>query len=196
MTPTLIGYVAKRIVKRGPDRSSEPPGGFPVGPPVEQLCSVSDCIATAPEGWRDRATHNAFDAYDSPDLAWSVVPTELRKDFDLFAYRLYPVQFLKGQEETLQALEWWDLTIKPMPRSFVPLGWDAVVGGNNASFGCSPLSCNGQAGLPGIPPVNRYCLLSSEQDAFDLARRFSISEPEPGPYCVVEVWRECPESSA
>jgi hypothetical protein len=190
MTPTFIGYLAKRIVKRGREGSHDTAGGFPVGPPVDEICSVSRCIANEPEGWRDGPEQNAFCVYDSPDLAWSVVPAESRKDFDLFAYHLYPVQYEDGREENLEALEWWDLAVEPMSPSFVRLGWDVVVGGSHSSFGCSPLSCNGQAGLAGIPAVNRYCLLSSEQEGLVLAREFSISKPEPGPYCVVEVWRK------
>lgn len=195
MTPTHIGYLAKRIVKRVRVDSREATEVFPVGPPVEEICSVSDCIAKTAVGWRDGAKHNAFDVFDSPDLAWSVVPAGVRGDFELFAYRLYPVQYVEGRQETLDKLEWWDLAVEPMPGSFVRLGWDAVEGGNHSDFGCSPLSGNGQVGRTGIPAVNRYCLVSSEQDGFELAREFSISKPEPGPYCVVEVWRKGPAAA-
>lgn len=190
MTPTLIGYLPKRIVKRSHDGSCEAAMGFPVGPPVDQICSVSCCIAQGPAGWRGLAGNNPFDFYDSPALAWSAVPAVMQTGFELFAYRLYPAQFLDGREEKLEALEWWDPVVEPMSPSFVQLGWDAVVGGSDTSFGCSPLSCNGMAGLGGVAAVNRYCLLSSEQHGFEMAREFSISKPEPGPYCVVEVWRK------
>jgi hypothetical protein len=39
------------------------------------------------------------------------------------------------------------------------------------------------------PDMNRYCLVSKERAALELACRFSIDKPEPGPYCVVDVWR-------
>jgi hypothetical protein len=126
--------------------------------------------------------------YDRVELAWSVVPADARGDYELFAYRLYLVQFEEGLEEPI--LEWWDLDVEPMGSSFVRLGWDAVQGGNNSSFGCSPLSCNYEAGQRGMPPVNHYCLVDTEEVAIELARSFSISKPEPGPYCVVEVWRD------
>jgi hypothetical protein len=42
----------------------------------------------------------------------------------------------------------------------------------------------------GVPAVNRFCLVDTERDAVEMARAFSVSQPEPGPYCVVEVWRE------
>jgi len=35
--------------------------------------------------------------------------------------------------------------------------------------------------------VNRHCLVDSLEVAQELARRFSVEEPEPGPYYVVEV---------
>ena len=38
--------------------------------------------------------------------------------------------------------------------------------------------------------VNRYCFVATESEATDLARNFSVTKPEPGPYCVVEVWRD------
>lgn len=190
LIPTLIGYMAKRRVWRGG------PGGtiWPVAPStIEEICSVSRCIAAAPEAWRDGIGQNPFSVYDSPDLAWAQVPTDLRKEFDVFAYRLYPVYFADGREESVEALGQFELDVERLPENFVQLGWDAVQGGKDLGFGCSPLSCNGQAGQDGLPEVNRHCLVSSEALGLELARRFSVTKPEPGPYCVVEVWRATPE---
>jgi hypothetical protein len=83
-----------------------------------------------------------------------------------------------------------DPAVAPMADAFVCLGWDAVVGGNGHSFGCSPLSCNSGADIVRCPEINCYCLVADERAALALARSFSISQPEPGPYCVVEVWRD------
>ncbi len=191
MTGTLVGYFPKKRTTRSywaspyPDHPNAP---FPVGDPVEEIGSISDCIAQGPEGWRDQRRHNFYDLYDAPELAWGVVPAEARAGFELFAYRLYPVQFEHGREEPIDL--WWELAVESMPHSFVRLGWDAVQGGNHHGFGCSPLSCNMQASQVGIPAVNRYCLVGSEQEGNELARHFSVAEPEPGPYCVVEVWRD------
>lgn len=41
-----------------------------------------------------------------------------------------------------------------------------------------------------VLPLNRYCLVDTEDEGIELARSFCISKPEPGPYCVVEVWRD------
>lgn len=193
MIPVLIGYLAKRSVRRDQWSGSHPTGGFPAAPPVEEIASVSRCIAGPAEGWREFNRHNVHDLYDRPELAWSVVPEDQRAAFRLYAYRRYPVRFDDGHEEPAEEL--WDLTIEPIPRPFVRLGWDAVEGGPQSGLGCSPLSCNGLAALPGLPEPNRHCLASSRADAFALAREFSRSKPEPGPYCVIEVWRLPPETA-
>ena len=80
--------------------------------------------------------------------------------------------------------------VTPLPKAFDCLGYDAVELTDGQCLGCSPLSCNGEAAQH---PVNRYCLVATEQEGIALARRFSISKPEPGPYSVVEVWRETKE---
>jgi hypothetical protein len=103
------------------------------------------------------------------------------------------VQFEDGQEEAIDL--WWEPAVEPMTETFVRLGWDAVVGGNGHSFGCSPLSCNSGADIVRCPEINRYCLVGDERAATGLARSFSVTQPEPGPYCVVEVWRDLATST-
>jgi hypothetical protein len=195
MTWNLVGYFPKRRTTRAGWVSpwpNHPDPGFPCAPPVEEICSVSDCIAHGPEGWPQQWKHNPYAMYDGPALAWSIVPANIRSDYELFAYRLLQTQFIDGRDEPME--EWCELSIQPMPASFVRLGWDAVEGGNYQGFGCSPLTCNNQAGNFGrdasIPEVNRYALAATENDGIRLARHFSITKPEPGPYAVVEVWRE------
>jgi len=78
------------------------------------------------------------------------------------------------------------LETAPLPASFGRLGFDVVSRHSDATFECSPLSCNYMAREI---PVNRYCLIETEAEAFQVARDFSRSEPEPGSYCLVEVWR-------
>ncbi len=57
------------------------------------------------------------------------------------------------------------------------------------SFECSGLSCNHGAENES---VNEYCLVETESEAIRLAKKFSddSNDYEPGPYYVVEVWRE------
>ena len=191
MTWTLVGYFPKRQFSRSLWVVPSPEDlnyGFPFAAPVDEICSVSKCVAKGPAGWRDQRKENFYDMYNTPDLAWSVVPVEDRASFELFAYRLYLVEFDGGREEPME--EWWDLAVESIPSSFVRLGWDAVVGGNHHGFGCSPMSCNAGCDDVEIAKKNRYCLVSTEEEGLALARHFSICQPEPGPYCVVEVWRE------
>lgn len=180
MDRIFIGYFPKRRTTRSlPDPTSSEPAA--------EICSVSGCVARGPEGWEAFGKHNFYEKYDTPESAWGVVRAAERPEFALFAYWLLPVQFEDGLEEAIEP--WWELTAVPPDRPFVRLGWDAVVGGNHHGFGCSPLSCNNRAGEAGVPAVNRFCLADTEADALEMARSFSVTKPEPGPYCVVEVWR-------
>lgn len=187
----LIGYRAKRwATRRGwvspwPDY---PDVGFPCAAPVEEICSVSGCIARNAPSECDSDTVSPWGLYADPEQAQQATPVEEREQFAVYAYRLWTTQFELGSEELIDL--WWAPDAIPIPKNFSRLGWDAVVGGNEHCFGCSPLSCNCGSDLVRCPELNRYCLVSDEQAAIQLARRFSIDQPEPGPYCVVEVWRE------
>lgn len=186
MTWVLVGYIAKRRVTRAGWVSpwpNYPDAGFPCSAPVEEIGSVSNCIASG-----IGSTDDPLNLYADAGQAWAAVPVEARAGFALYAYRLWPVQFADGHEEAIDL--WWEPAVVPMADSFVRLGWDAVVGGNGHSFGCSPMSCNSGADIVRCPEINRYCLVADEPAALALARSFSITQPEPGPYCVVEVWRD------
>jgi hypothetical protein len=120
--------------------------------------------------------------YDTEELAWSVVRAEERHKFKLYAYFMFPVRFDGGREEPYELPA---LSVEPLPSSFIRLGYDAVSRSTGNDFECSPLSCNGMAEHV---PVNRHCLVDTEQEAFKLAREFSAGNCETGPYYVVEVW--------
>lgn len=51
-------------------------------------------------------------------------------------------------------------------------------------FECSPLSCNSMAA---DYHANEFCLFPSLEAAIIGAERFSIEQPEPGDYYIVEV---------
>ena len=150
---------------------------------VREICSVSTCISEAPPGWVDQWRHNEFGWFNTLDDAWSVVPDE-RSRYRLFAYRMSLTRFRKGnpQEVTVPA----DVHPDPIPHSFVSLGFDAVSKSMETVLGfeCSPLSCNAMAG---DVPANEFCLFPTEAAASAGAKAFSIEEPEPGDYYVVEV---------
>lgn len=175
MIPILIGYFPKRTMKC-PD--------WLKAAGVEEVCSVSTCISNAPVGWIDQWRHNEMWVFDTPELAWSIVPETARREFDLYAYEMFPVVFTDGQQQTFQIPE---IHVQPLPSSFERLGYDVVSRSCGTSFECSPLSCNNMAEHVA---VTRQCLVADEETAFRLAREFEAGGCEPGPYYVIEVWRE------
>jgi hypothetical protein len=178
----FIGYIARPKVERPEWRDLKPAG-------VESICSVAQC--SVPEGfdelydWRD----NGMRVYDTPELAWGIMEVSLRPQCDLFAYWTYPVRYVLGSRQKYSIP-----TVKPVPmdNSFTRLGYDVVSWEPNHSFfGHSPLSCNG---LAAEVPVNRYFLLATAEEAFALAPTLEVpGQPmrgEPGPYHIVEIWRQ------
>jgi hypothetical protein len=179
VTPTLIGYFPKRRTKR-PEWLN--------APRVDELSSVSTCFATAPSGWIEHWRHNELWVYDTPDIALSVVPADARSEFDLYAYRMFPLQIADTQDEPFPIPA---LAVEPMASGFQRLGYDIVTRAAQTSFECSPLSCNHMAEHT---PTNRYCLLDDAETAFQLARTFEGDGCEPGPYHIIEVWRQTPNA--
>ena len=187
----LIGYLPKCFVAAtGEDDAPAYPG-------VDEICSVSECIAASPPDWVDLWRHNPDTwLFDSAAAAWSVVPESGRDRYRLYAYRLLPTLFHASGGETDHPLP--ELHAVPLPDDFTFLGYDAVVRDlgesteayhTPASFSRSPLSCNYMAQEY---PVNRYCLVADLDTAVAMARDFADGNCEPGPYCVVEVWRRQP----
>ena len=175
MTPTPIGYFPKRTSK---DVAwLETPG-------VEEICSVSAHMSKGPEDWINHWQHNAMWVFDSPDVAWSVLPLALRNEFDLYFYRMYPVRFVHGQQEPFEIPK---LAVEPADSHFRLLGFDPVSRTYDNDFECSPLSCNR---IAAEIPVNKWCLLENADQALKIAKHFSEMEPEPGPYYLVEVSRQ------
>lgn len=169
----LIGYFPKRTAKR-PD--------WLKAAVVEEICSVSDCISKGPDGWIDHWRHNDLWVYDTAEIARSVIPTAERREFDMYAYRMLPVQFTQGSRRPFEIPS---LHVQPVDSSYEPLGWDIVSRSAGNSFECSPLSCNHMAEKV---TANRYCLLDDLETLLRLAGEFETGGCEPRPYYVVEVW--------
>jgi len=174
MEPVLIGYFPKR-------RTPNP--GWMIPEHVEEIASVSNCITKEPAEWIGYWGHNEMFVFDSPDAAMSVVPDSSRSDFEVHAYSLFPVQFVKGRQDVFEIPH-----VRPhaLSAGFERLGYDVVSRSCGSTFECSPLSCNG---FEATLPVNRWCLLDDVGAAFELAARVEPSGGEPGPYFIVEVWR-------
>ena len=84
-----------------------------------------------------------------------------------------------------------DVAPASLDATFERLGYDLASRSQDNKFECSPLSCND---LAADVPVNRHCLLDDAESAFALAETLEVAgQPmrgEPGPYFVVEVWRQ------
>jgi len=171
----LVGYFPK---------TTAVPAGWSYAGHVTELCSVSTCIASAPDAWLDFWLHNELGFFNTATDARAVIPPTAT-EFSLFAYRLFSTCFDKGvaQVTVIPAL-----LIEPLPPVFDTLGFDIVTKGrSDFSFECSPLSCNG---LASEAPVNRYCLVADSASAIRLAAEYSRDERgEPGLYHVIEVLR-------
>jgi hypothetical protein len=165
-----------------PKTTGVPPGWI-ASDRVEEICSVSHCINSGPDGWIDKWLHNELGFFNTRSDAVAVTRGDA-DSFNIFAYRLLPFRFKDGNAEPFAIALFH---VEQLPSSFVSLGFDAVSKSVSAFFECSPLSCNNMAAEA---PVNRYCLLETLEEAMALAQRCSLEEGEPGPYYVLEVLRE------
>jgi hypothetical protein len=174
MTENLVfgGYLPKRIV-------SPPDWLAPLG--VREIGSAGHCLAPPPDDWISHWTHNDLWLYDTPAQARAIVPPDEQGAFRLYAYRLFPALFEQGRRTP------WPipaLHVESPGPTFRPIGFDVVSRSAGTTFECSPLSCNYEAQSI---RVNPFCLIPALQIAIDAAVEFSLDEPEPGPYVVVEV---------
>jgi hypothetical protein len=165
-----------------PKTTAVPPGWM-ASDRVEEMCSVSQCINSGPDGWIDKWLHNELGFFNTRSDAVAVTMGDAGS-FEIFAYRLLPLRFNEGKAEAVTIPQ---LQVESLPPNFVTLGFDAVSKSVSSFFECSPLSCNNMAAEL---PVNRFCLLETLEEAVALAERCSSGEGEPGPYYVLEVLRE------
>ena len=96
---------------------------------------------------------------------------------------MYPSDFSDGVERPLEATP---IDVNPLDASFESVGYDVVSRSGTSFFECSPLSCNY---LAKEIDTNSYCLVRELDDALALALS-AESRWEPGPYYVLEVWRQ------
>lgn len=131
------------------------------------------------DSWR----HNELGWFNSVGDSLSVVPRERYESFRHFAYRMAP-QFHRDGGRLATVLP-HDVHPEAIPPDFILRGFDAVsrfADGN--LFEHSPLSCNHVAAEL---DVNEYCLFSSVDAALAGADLFSLEQPEPGDYYVIQV---------
>jgi len=179
---TSIGFLAKNIAPRPEWLKADS---------VREICSLSNCISkTHPEAF-EQWKHNRFDLYRTEALAMEVIPEAERADYEVFAYKLWPVMFDEGGQREFEPLALpgdeppW--AAEPEWSQWKFLGYD-LVGRGMGGFECSPLSCNGYAAEC---KVNEYCLIDDLAEAMALGKIFGGPEShvEPANYFLVEVWR-------
>jgi hypothetical protein len=178
MDAVLIGYFPKKLKTDTTDLNA---------PHLTEVCSVSSCIAEAPEGWLQLWKHNDVFMYNSVEEAFSILK-ELKEDedeYNIYAYKLYPIKIDKGNITSEKVVS---EKVEPLSKEFNLLGYDAVNKTQDyGEFECSPLSCN--YGLE-IMKTNKYCLFETFENAFEGAKKFSEGLGEPGPYYILEVYRK------
>jgi len=173
--PILLGYFPKRRTIATPEMN--------LGASVREIASVSNCIASGPPDWIEDWSHNSAFFYDSPAAAWQIVPLADVESYNVYGYELCSEPYGPSHVAPI------DTAVQPAPltASFRPLGFDVVSRDYASSFECSPLSCNGMASEVA---VNDFSLIPNFEEALEFAKRCGESQPEPGEYVVVRVWRE------
>lgn len=180
-SPIFVGYFPKITAQKN-DLKTEKGDIWLKNEIVEEICSVSDCISKGPEGWIDEWKHNVLGFYDTEESALSVIPDNQEK-YDLFAYKLYPIQFNEGkivdynvESNAIESLG-----------SYKFIGFDIVSKSEVDFFECSPLSCNNACEKYS---VNKYCLIAQLENAYNACVEIEQGRWEPGPYYLFEVFRK------
>ncbi|MFH1183478.1 MAG: hypothetical protein V1755_00360 [Chloroflexota bacterium] len=174
--PVLIGFFPKKTAC---------PDAFFGKTAVEEICSVSDCISSGPEGWIDQWKHNVTWWFFDTEAAAREVTGE--EEYDMYAYRLFPVVFDRDTETPIDV----DASAEGDLGCYEFLGYDIVSRSRGTNFECSPLSCNG--GCKEYD-VNRHCLVDAVDEAWRVAKEIAHDSAEkgswePGPYYLFEVYR-------
>ena len=169
------GYFAKQIVPR-PE--------WLQAPLVREICSASNCVSHAPDDWVHRWLHNEFGWFNRVTDAVAVIPPDQRGTYRLFAYRMFPAVFRGGNRRTILVPS--DVHADPIPPTFLSLGLTASTSSWSQSWALNVRRFRATPWRRRIM-TNQYCLFGSLDEAISGATRFSIEQPEPGDYYVVEV---------
>jgi ankyrin repeat protein len=161
---------------------------------IAEICSYGHASCIGEE--------NAAACYPTEEAAaeWFMVEKD-GQPAETYAYRAFPLLFeTSGAPRPIAPA---DLLGEDAPAvqppelgRFERLGYDVTECALSrwSWTGCSPLSpyCNGMAfGMSAL--VNRYCLVDDLGAAYDFAVIYGVTQPEPGPYLIVEVWRRVAE---
>jgi hypothetical protein len=177
--PIFIGYFPKKTMGKQECFANSP---------VQEVCSVSNCMSEAPVNWFDEWKHNDWGCYDSEAIAWGIIRDDPAL-YDMYAYRIFPFMF-GGDGDSAVLVE---LTASAHLAEYEFLGYDPVSRESGTTAFChSPLSCN--AGFEQYP-VNRFFLIDNLEEAWRITAEIAKEAKdqrtwEPGPYCLCEVYRK------
>lgn len=177
MNAIIIGYLPK---KPSPDLEIIKAAG------VKEICSVSWCSFDGSQDWIKQWKHNDYFLYNSSEEALSLIDNlKDKKDYDIYAFKLYPFIVDMGNIVDKEVLPG---SVKSLTEDFEFLGYDVVNKTQDyGEFECSPLSCN--SGYEDFK-VNQYCLFNTFEGALAGGKIFSEGNWEPGPYYIIEVYRQ------
>ena len=174
MDPVLVGFFPQKTRLRQ--------GQGAIG--VEEICCLRGCGTQGPQGWFGHWKHNDLFLFNSPASAWNVVEDSQKKQYDLLAYKLFPLSIFGGEALPVEIPA---LSVEPLNGGFEKLGYSVESRSERNESKCSPQVNDAKLGKC---RVNRYCLMDEAKTALDYALSLKRKGCEPGPYCVMEVWRQ------
>ena len=155
---------------------------------VEDLYSVSDCLAEPFADYSPFFRHNGHGLFDSPAVMRALA-AELSislEDLALFYYEAHEAQYDEEQARWIPITPEASLPTDVEPPTARTLeGFDVVTWNSGAGAECSPLSCNG---IAEEVPTNMHCLLPSLEAAVQAIESGKFANSEPGPFRIIAVY--------
>lgn len=154
---------------------------------VNDIYSVSDCIAHNFADYIKFWKHNGYWFFDSPEIIEDLVSAE---NIDastsiMFYYEVHPTEY-DEQVKRWQPFAADDSfpTNVVAPNNSVLMGFDVATFSTHTSPECSPLSC---CALAKEVRVNEHCLFNTFDEALAALEQGKFANSEPGPFRVLAV---------
>jgi len=117
--------------------------------------------------------------------------SEASRPYSIFACFIHGIWFNEsGAHDGFHECVSESLEGTPPGDDFKRVGYDAIEVEWYAdvhAVGCAPLLCNG---CHEDHPVNEECLLDTLEQALEAGKDFGATQPEPGDYIIIEIWRK------
>lgn len=172
-----LGYMAKAVAEKADWLEASQ---------VQDIYSVSGCIAANFCNYIPFWKHNGYWFFDSPEIIRSVAEQASvdLTSMHIFFYEAYDRQF-DGETWEPYVPEASFATNVEVPRTKRLEGFDIVTFSVGTCAECSPLSCNYFAKAIA---TNAHCLLVSFEVAYSLLESGAFENSEPGPYRIFAVY--------